>query len=142
MADDKNIKNPDIPAADTGPGTGQPQASKAEPEKQEPKAAPLSEADKKTESEAAAPNVSVYNFSEIMKGKKVEERAAHVPEKSSPAPPEKGTIKETEKMAASGKSEKAPAKEVPKADIPGKSEKTSEKQEPPKRRGRPPKETA
>ena len=41
MADDKNIKTPDIPAADTGPGTGQPQASKAEPEKQEPKAAPL-----------------------------------------------------------------------------------------------------
>ena len=42
MADDKNIKTPDIPTADTGPGTGQPQASKAEPEKQEPKAAPVS----------------------------------------------------------------------------------------------------
>lgn len=142
MADDKNIKTPDIPAADTGPGTGQPQASKAEPEKQEPKAASLPEADKKPEPEAASPNVSVYNFSEIMKGKKAEERAAHTPEKSSPAPPEKGTVKETEKPAAPGKSEKAPTKEVPKADIPGKAEKTAEKQEPPKRRGRPPKETA
>ena len=70
MADDKNIKTPDIPAVDTGPGTGQPQASKAGPEKQEPKAAPLPEADKKPEPEAASPNVSVYNFSEIMKGKK------------------------------------------------------------------------
>lgn len=60
MADDKNIKAPDIPAADTGPGTGQPQASKAGPEKQEPKAAPLPDADKKLEPEAASPNVSVY----------------------------------------------------------------------------------
>lgn len=67
MADDKNIKTPDIPAADTGPGTRQPQASKAEPEKQEQKTAPLPEADKKPEPETAAPNVSVYNFSEIMK---------------------------------------------------------------------------
>ena len=142
MADDKNIKTPDIPAADTGTGTGQPQASKAEPEKQEPKVAPLLEADKKLEPEAAAPNVSVYNFSEIMKGKKAEERAAHTPEKSSPTPPKKGTVKETEKPAAPGKSEKAPTKEVPKADIPGKAEKTAEKQEPPKRRGRPPKERA
>jgi len=113
MADDKNIKAPDIPAADTGPGTGQPQASKAGPEKQEPKAAPLPDADKKLEPEAASPNVSVYNFSEIMKGKKAEERAAHTPEKSSPAPLEKGTVKETEKAAAPGKSEKAPTKEVP-----------------------------
>jgi len=142
MADDKNIKTPDIPAADTGPETGQPQASKAEPEKQEPKTAPLPEADKKPEPEAAAPNVSVYNFSEIMKGKKAEERAAHTPEKSSPATPEKETVKETEKPAAPGKSEKAPTKEVPKTDIPGKAEKTVKKQEPPKRRGRPPKETA
>ena len=70
MADDKNIKTPDIPATDTGPEIGQPQASKAEPEKQEPKAASLPEADKKPEPEAASPNVSVYNFSEIMKGKK------------------------------------------------------------------------
>ena len=139
MADDKNIKTPDIPAADTGPGTRQPQASKAEPEKQEQKTAPLPEADKKPEPETAAPNVSVYNFSEIMKGKKAEERSDHT---SSPASPEKGTIKETEKMAASGKSEKAPTKEVSKADIPDKAEKTAEKQEPPKRRGRPPKETA
>ena len=127
MADDKNIKAPDIPAADTGPGTGQPQASKAGPEKQEPKAAPLPDADKKLEPEAASPNVSVYNFSEIMKGKKAEERAAHTPEKSSPAPLEKGTVKETEKAAAPGKSEKAPTKEVPKADIPGKAEKTAGK---------------
>lgn len=127
MADDKNIKTPDIPASDTGPGTGQPQASKAGPEKQEPKDAPLPEADKKPEPEAASPNVSVYNFSEIMKGKKAEERAAHTPEKSSPAPSEKGTVKETEKAAAPGKSEKAPTKEVPKADIPGKAEKTAEK---------------
>ena len=142
MADDKNIKTPDIPAADTGPGTGQPQASKAEPEKQEPKAAPLPEADKKPEPEAAAPNVSVYNFSEIMKGKKAEERAAHTPEKSSPAPSGKEPVKETEKTAAPGKAEKSPTKEVSKADIPDKAEKTAEKQEPPKRRGRPPKETA
>lgn len=142
MADDKNIKTPDIPTADTGPGTGQPQTSKAEPEKQEPKAAPLPEADRKPEPEVAAPNVSVYNFSEIMKGKKAEERAAHAPEKSSPAPPEKETVKETEKLAAPGKSEKAPTKEVSKADIPSKAEKTAVKQEPPKRRGRPPKETA
>lgn len=142
MEDDKNIKTPDIPVADTGPETGQPQASKAEPEKQEPKAAPLPEADRKPEPEVAAPNVSVYNFSEIMKGKKAEERAAHAPEKSSPAPPETETVKETEKLAAPGKSEKAPTKEVSKADIPSKAEKIAVKQEPPKRRGRPPKETA
>ena len=110
MADDKNIKTPDIPAADTGPGTGQPQASKAEPEKQEPKAAPLPEADKKPEPEAAAPNVSVYNFSEIMKGKKAEERAAHTPEKSSPAPSEKNRLRKQKKQQLPGKLRNLPRK--------------------------------
>ena len=71
MADDKNIKAPDIPAADTGPGTGQPpgfQSRTGETRSQRPHHYQMP--DKKLEPEAASPNVSVYNYSEIMKGKK------------------------------------------------------------------------
>lgn len=73
-----------------------------------------------------APNVSVYNFSEIMAGKQAEEKgkqpekAASAPEKAAPSP-EKGKVP--------SKPEKAVKKEPDKT------------MEPPKRRGRPPKET-
>ena len=68
MADDKTTKMPEQPVTDTGPGKETP----PEPEK-----TPTSpEAEKKTEQQAKSPQVSVYDFAEIMKGKKAEERAA------------------------------------------------------------------
>ena len=68
MADDKTTKMPEQPVTDTGPGKETP----PEPEK----TPTPSEAEKKTEQQAASPQVSVYDFAEIMKGKKAEERAA------------------------------------------------------------------
>lgn len=61
MADDKTTKMPEQPVTDTGPGMETP----PEPEK-----TPTSpEAEKKTEQQAKSPQVSVYDFAEIMKGK-------------------------------------------------------------------------
>ena len=115
MADDKTTKMPEQPVTDTGPGKETP----PEPEK-----TPTSpEAEKKTEQQAKSPQVSVYDFAEIMKGKKAEERAAA-------SGGEKPASAKTEKP------EKQP--EAPKK-AEGKQEKPKEPEQP-KRRGRPPKE--
>ena len=115
MADDKTTKMPEQPVTDTGPGKETP------PEPEKTPTPP--EAEKKTEQQAASPQVSVYDFAEIMKGKKAEERAAASGgEKPAPAKTEKP--------------EKQP--EAPKK-AEGKQEKPKEPEQP-KRRGRPPKE--
>ena len=115
MADDKTTKMPEQPVTDTGPGKETP------PEPEKTPTPP--EAEKKTEQQAKSPQVSVYDFAEIMKGKKAEERAAASGgEKPAPA--------KTEKL------EKQP--EAPKK-AEGKQEKPKEPEQP-KRRGRPPKE--
>ena len=115
MADDKTTNMPEQPVTDTGPG-------KETPPEQEKTPTPP-EAEKKTEQQAKSPQVSVYDFAEIMKGKKAEERAAASGgEKPAPAKTEKP--------------EKQP--EAPKK-AEGKQEKPKEPEQP-KRRGRPPKE--
>ena len=115
MADDKTTKMPEQPVTDTGPGKETP------PEPEKTSIPP--EAEKKTEQQAKSPQVSVYDFAEIMKGKKAEERAA-VSGGEKPAP------------AKTEKPEKQP--EAPKK-AEGKQEKPKEPEQP-KRRGRPPKE--
>ena len=135
MPDDKTTKAPETAAPDTGPGKPPEQAPVKEPVKTEPptpeqkppeqaadKAAPPKDKEAPTSEKAGAeksPNVSVYNFSEIMAEKKAAEKEK-TPEKAAPAP-DKG--KEPEKP------DKAVKKEP---------DKTAEL---PKRRGRPPKET-
>ena len=113
MPDDKTTKTPETAAPDTGPGKPPEQAAdKAAPPKD--KVAPTSE---KAGAEKS-PNVSVYNFSEIMAEKKAAEKEK-TPEKAAisldkgkePAKPDKAVKKESDKTA-----------------------------EPPKHRGRPPKE--
>ena len=111
MADDKTTKMPEQPVTDTGSGKETP----PEPEK----TPTPSEAEKKTEQQAKNPQVSVYDFAEIMRGKKVEERAA-VSGGEKPAP------------AKTEKPEKHP--EAPKK-VEGKQEKPKEPEQP-KRRGR------
>ena len=96
MADDKTTKTPEQPVTDTGPGKETPPTPPKESEK-----------------------VSVYNFAEIMKEKKAEERAA-APSGEKPAP------------AKTEKSEKQP-------EAPKKAEEKTKEPEQPKRRGRPPK---
>jgi hypothetical protein len=82
MADDKTTNMPEQPVTDTGPG-------KETPPEQEKTPTPP-EAEKKTEQQAKSPQVSVYDFAEIMKGKKAEERAAASGgEKPAPAKTEK-----------------------------------------------------
>ena len=61
MADDKTTKMPEQPVTDTGPGKGTP------PEPEKTPTPP--EAEKKTEQQAKSPQVSVYDFAEIMKGR-------------------------------------------------------------------------
>ena len=65
MADDKTTKMPEQPVTDTGPGKETP------PEPEKTSIPP--EAEKKTEQQAKSPQVSVYDFAEIMKGKKAED---------------------------------------------------------------------
>lgn len=100
MADDKTTKTPEQPVTDSGPGKETPPAPPKEPEK----VSVSPEPEKKTEPEVKNPQVSVYNFAEIMKEKKVEERAAAPSgEKSDPAKeekPEKAVKKEPEKKTA------------------------------------------
>ena len=115
MADDKTTKTPEQPVTDSGPGKETPPAPPKEPEK----VSVSPEPEKKTEPEVKNPQVSVYNFAEIMKEKKVEERAAAPSgEKSDPAKEEKP--------------EKQP-------EAPKKAEEKPKEPEQPKRRGRPPK---
>ena len=115
MADDKTTKTPEQPVTDSGPGKETPPAPPKEPGKVSVSPKP----EKKTEPEVKNPQVSVYNFAEIMKEKKVEERAAAPSgEKSDPAKEEKP--------------EKQP-------EAPKKAEEKPKEPEQPKRRGRPPK---
>ena len=81
MADDKTTKTPEQPVTDSGPGKGTPPAPPKEPEK----VSVSPEPEKKTEPEVKNPQVSVYNFAEIMKEKKIEERAA-APSREKPDP--------------------------------------------------------
>ena len=115
MADDKTTKTPEQPVTDSGPGKETPPAPPKEPEK----VSVSPEPEKKTEQEVKNPQVSVYNFAEIMKEKKVEERAA-APSGEKPAP------------AKTEKPEKQP-------EAPKKAEEKPKEPEQPKRRGRPPK---
>lgn len=100
MADDKTTKTPEQPVTDSRPGKETPPAPPKEPEK----VSVSPEPEKKTEPEVKNPQVSVYNFAEIMKEKKVEERAA-APSGEKPDPakvekPEKTVKKEPEKKTA------------------------------------------
>ena len=115
MADDKTTKTPEQPVTDSGPGKETLPAPPKEPEK----VSVSPEPEKKTEPEVKNPQVSVYNFAEIMKEKKVEERAA-APSGEKPVP------------AKTEKPEKQP-------EAPKKAEEKPKEPEQPKRRGRPPK---
>jgi len=115
MADDKTTKTPEQPVTDTGPGKETPPTPPKEPEK----VSVSPEPEKKTEPEVKNPQVSVYNFTEIMKEKKAEERAA-APGVEKPDP------------AKTEKPEKQP-------EAPKKAEEKPKEPEQPKRRGRPPK---
>ena len=115
MADDKPTKTPEQPVTDSGPGKETPPAPQKEPEK----VSVSPEPEKKTEPEVKTPQVSVYNFAEIMKEKKAEERAA-APGVEKPDP------------AKTEKPEKQP-------EAPKKAEEKTKEPEQPKRRGRPPK---
>ena len=115
MADDKTAKTPEQPVTDSGPGKETPPAPQKEPEK----VSVSPEPEKKTEPEVKTPQVSVYNFAEIMKEKKAEERAA-APGVEKPDP------------AKTEKPEKQP-------EAPKKEEEKPKEPEQPKRRGRPPK---
>ena len=112
MADDKTTKTPEQPVTDTGPGKETPPTPPKEPEK----VSVSPEPEKKTEPEVKNPQVSVYNFAEIMKEKKVEERAA-APSGEKPVP------------AKTEKPEKQP-------EAPKKAEEKPKEPEQPKRRGK------
>ena len=111
MADDKTTKTPEQPVTDSGPGKETPPA----PPKEPGKVSVSPEPEKKTEPEVKNPQVSVYNFAEIMKEKKVEERAA-APGGEKPDP------------AKAEKPEKQP-------EAPKKAEEKPKEPEQPKRRG-------
>ena len=107
MADDKTTKMPEQPVTDTGPGKETP------PEPEKTPTPP--EAEKKTEQQAASPQVSVYDFAEIIKGKKAEERAAASGgEKPAPAKTEKPEKQPEAPKKAEGKQEKPKEPEQPK----------------------------
>lgn len=134
MPDDKTTKAPETATPDTGPGKPPEQAPVKEPVKAEPltpeQKPPEQAADKSTPPKGKVastpekvgaekgPNVSIYNFSEIMAEKKAAEKGK-TPDKSAP-------------VLDKGKEPENPDKAVKKEP-----DKTAE---PPKRRGRPPKE--
>ena len=109
MADDKTTKTPEQPVTDSGPGKETPPAPPKEPEK----VSVSPEPEKKTEPEVKNPQVSVYNFAEIMKEKKAEERAATPGvEKPDPAKVETGKAAgDSEKSR--GKTQRAGTAEAP-----------------------------
>ena len=142
-APEKTVKEPEKATpqkatpqkAEKEPEKVAPQKAAKEPEKPAPekkakeseKAAPAKEEKKKVEAPEGkeAPNVSFYNFSEIMAGKKEAQKAppgqdGKAPGKAAPTSPEKEAAKGTKEAAPKQKEEKGP--------------------EPPKRKGRPPKE--
>ena len=102
MADDKTTKTPEQPVTDSGPGKETPPAPPKEPEK----VSVSPEPEKKTEPEVKNPQVSVYNFAEIMKEKKVEERAA-APSGEKPVPAKTEKPKEPEQPKRRGRPPKA-----------------------------------
>ncbi|MGV9014163.1 hypothetical protein I5750_000190 [Clostridioides difficile] len=112
-ADDKTTKPPEQPVPYSGRARKRLPASKSRRS-----GFRFPEAGKKTEPEVKNPQVSVYNFAEIMKEKKVEERAA-APGVEKPDP------------AKAEKPEKQP-------EAPKKAEEKPKEPEQPKRRGRPP----
>ena len=111
MADDKTTKTPEQPVTDSGPGKETPPAPPKEPEK----VSVSPEPEKKTEPEVKNPQVSVYNFAEIMKEKKAEERAAASGvEKPAPAKVEKPEKQpETPKKAEEKPKEPEQPKDAP-----------------------------
>lgn len=135
MPDDKTTKAPETAAPDTGPGKVPEQAPVKEPVKTEPptpeqkppeqaadKAAPQKDKAAPASEKAGAeksPNVSVYNFSEIMAGKKAAEKEK-APEQTVTAPdkgkepekPDKAVKKEPDKTAEPPKPQEPP-KEAP-----------------------------
>ncbi len=110
MADDKTTKTPEQPVTDSGPGKEMPPAPPKEPEK----VSVSPEPEKKTEPEVKNPQVSVYNFAEIMKEKKVEERAAAPSgEKPAPAKTEKPEKQPEAPKKAEEKTQRAGTAEAP-----------------------------
>lgn len=93
MADDKTTKTPEQPVTDSGPGKETPPAPPKEPEK----VSVSPEPEKKTEPEVKNPQVSVYNFAEIMKEKKAEERAA-TPSGEKPDPTKRRNRKSSRRL--------------------------------------------
>ena len=111
MADDKTTKTPEQPVTDSGPGKETPPAPPKEPGKVSVSPKP----EKKTEPEVKNPQVSVYNFAEIMKEKKVEERAA-APSGEKPVPAK--TEKPEKQPEAPKKAEKKTAPTIQAAPAP------------------------
>ncbi len=131
MADDKTTKTPEQPVTDSGPGKETPPAPPKEPEK----VSVSPEPEKKTEPEVKNPQVSVYNFAEIMKEKKVEERAAAPSgEKSAPAKAEEKP-KEPEQPKRRGRPPKADKDKAatPKPEAPAQKPENAVKKEPEKK---------
>ena len=137
MPDDKTTKAPETAAPDTGPGKTPEQAPVKEPVKTEPstpeqkppeqaadKAAPPKDKEVSTPEKADAeksPNVSVYNFSEIMAEKKAKEKE--------PVKPDKAVKKEPDKTAEPPKRKGRPQKEA-QAKTPEDKKKTTPAKEP------------
>lgn len=120
-APQKEAKEPKKPA----PEKEAKEPEKADPAKEEKKPEIPKEQKAEAPEGKEAPNVSFYNFSEIMAGKKAAEKVppgqdGKAPGKAAPATPAKETAKGTKEAAPKQKEEKGP--------------------EPPKRKGRPPKE--
>ena len=111
MADDKTTKTPEQPVTDSGPGKETPPAPPKEPEK----VSVSPEPEKKTEPEVKNPQVSVYNFAEIMKEKKAEERAAapgvEKPDPAKAEKPDKGKAAAPKPKTPAQKPENAVKKE-------------------------------
>ena len=132
-APEKAVKEPEKAAPEKTvkePEKAAPEKATKEPEKAAPaKEEKKPEIPKEQKAEAPegkdAPNVSFYNFSEIMAGKKEAQKVppaqdGKAPGKTAPASPAKEAAKGTKEAAPKQKEEKEP--------------------EPPKRKGRPPKE--
>ena len=120
-APQKAAKEPEKPA----PEKEAKEPEKAAPAKEEKKPEIPKEQKVEAPEGKEAPNVSFYNFSEIMAGKKEAQKAppaqdGKTPGKAAPASPTKEAAKGTKEAAPKQKEEKEP--------------------EPPKRKGRPPKE--
>ena len=120
-APQKEAKEPEKPA----PEKEAKEPEKAAPAKEEKKPEIPKEQKAEAPEGKEAPNVSFYNFSEIMAGKKEAQKAppgqdGKAPGKAAPTSPEKEAAKGTKEAAPKQKGEKGT--------------------EPPKRKGRPPKE--